>query len=270
MVSKSQLQALLKKKKGAMCAQPPTTAVSEISVSSSSTPASSQFLLPKLERSSSNKTTLAAVKPAPTHVSHPPTTTTTSSNNGLSTLQLKMKDKLAGAQFRWINERLYTTPSESAVAMFGEKPEYFDIYHQGFRNQVKVWPMNPVDVILKDLLKMPVLGWPDSVKEIVVADMGCGEAKLHQVLSSSSSPPTTSTSEEENNIHKDKQKKKRKNTWKIHSFDLVAANDHVVACDIANVPLPAKSCDVVVFCLSLMGTNFLDFIKEANRILKPK
>jgi ribosomal RNA-processing protein 8 len=26
--------------------------------------------------------------------------------------------------------------------------------------------------------------------------------------------------------------------------------------------------DVVVFCLSLMGTNFLDFIQEAHRIMK--
>lgn len=54
----------------------------------------------------------------------------------------------------------------------------------------------------------------------------------------------------------------------VHSFDLVACNSQVTACDIAHVPLDDQSVDVVVFCLSLMGTNALDFLKEAYRILK--
>ena len=56
----------------------------------------------------------------------------------------------------------------------------------------------------------------------------------------------------------------------MHSFDLVAANERVVACDIANVPLGDKSVDVAVFCLALMGSNFADFLREAHRLLKPK
>jgi ribosomal RNA-processing protein 8 len=27
--------------------------------------------------------------------------------------------------------------------------------------------------------------------------------------------------------------------------------------------------DICIFCLSLMGTNFPDFLREANRVLKP-
>lgn len=69
--------------------------------------------------------------------------------------------------------------------------------------------------------------------------MGCGEARL-----AASIPNTT------------------------HSFDLVAANSNVIACDIAHVPLPDESVDIVVFCLSLMGTNVLDFLREAKRILR--
>jgi ribosomal RNA-processing protein 8 len=42
----------------------------------------------------------------------------------------------------------------------------------------------------------------------------------------------------------------------------------VTACDMANVPLEDKSVDVCVFCLSLMGTNLADFIREAHRVLK--
>jgi len=36
----------------------------------------------------------------------------------------------------------------------------------------------------------------------------------------------------------------------------------------AHVPLPNASVDVCVFCLSLMGTNITDFVKEARRVLK--
>ena len=56
---------------------------------------------------------------------------------------------------------------------------------------------------------------------------------------------------------------------KIHSFDLVKYNQYITQCDIRNVPLLDNECDIAVFCLSLMGTNFIDFIKEAHRILKP-
>lgn len=34
------------------------------------------------------------------------------------------------------------------------------------------------------------------------------------------------------------------------------------------VPLSPASVDVAVFCLSLMGTNLVDFLTEAHRVLK--
>lgn len=76
-----------------------------------------------------------------------------------------------------------------------------------------------------------------------VADMGCGEAKIMAHF--------------ENN--------KR---IKISSFDLAAARPGVIVADMTKVPLPGKSVDVVIFCLSLMNTNFLDALREARRILK--
>jgi 16S rRNA G1207 methylase RsmC len=65
--------------------------------------------------------------------------------------------------------------------------------------QVHSWPQNPVDLIASQIRKNPK--W-------IVADMGCGDAKLAATLSN-----------------------------KVHSFDLVAKNDRVTACDIAHVPL---------------------------------
>ena len=75
-----------------------------------------------------------------------------------------------------------------------------------------------------------------------MADLGCGEARLAQTLKAT-------------HPH-------------VHSFDFVALNEHVQVCDIAHTPLKDKSVDIVVFCLSLMGTNLTDFIREAHRILR--
>lgn len=73
--------------------------------------------------------------------------------------------------------------------------------------------------------------------------MGCGEARLAKEVGS---------------LHK------------VHSFDLGdGGNKTITICDIRNVPLVSATADVVVFCLSLMGTNAEDFIAEASRVLKP-
>ena len=146
----------------------------------------------------------------------------------------KMAEQLAGAQFRYINEQLYTRPSAEAVALFAEEPALYDAYHVGFRLQAARWPLRPVQAISE---------WLKATKPAshVVADLGCGDAEL------AASVPQ-----------------------RVHSFDLVAANSRVVACDIADVPLPDASVDVAVFCLALMGSNFAAFLKEAHRLLKPK
>ncbi|EIE78718.1 hypothetical protein G6F46_012126 [Rhizopus delemar] len=151
---------------------------------------------------------------------------------GLTPLQRKMKEKLSGARFRWLNEQLYTTPGNKSFELFQEKPELFDEYHEGFRHQVESWPVNPVDVIIDQLKHLP--------KTTVIADLGCGDAMIAQTL------------------------KKHK----VLSFDLIAKNELVTACDISKLPLEANSVDVVVFSLSLMGTNYLEFLKEAHRVLK--
>jgi hypothetical protein len=47
-------------------------------------------------------------------------------DDGLTPLQRKMKEKLSGARFRWLNEQLYTTPGKKSFNLFQEKPELFD------------------------------------------------------------------------------------------------------------------------------------------------
>jgi ribosomal RNA-processing protein 8 len=75
--------------------------------------------------------------------------------------------------------------------------------------------------------------------ELVVADFGCGDARLARSIPN-----------------------------KVHSFDLVAVSRGVTACNMAHTPLSSASVDVVVFCLSLMGTNLGAYLTEANRVLK--
>ncbi|KAL3278269.1 hypothetical protein HHI36_013604 [Cryptolaemus montrouzieri] len=142
-----------------------------------------------------------------------------------------MMEKLKVSRFRYLNEQMYSLESKDAQNLFINDPDSFEAYHEGYRKQVSRWPINPIDVIIKSIRKMP--------KSYVVADFGCGDAKLSREVEQ-----------------------------KVHSFDLVAANEDVTACDMAHVPLKKDSVDVVVFCLSLMGTNLHDYLREANRVLK--
>lgn len=147
------------------------------------------------------------------------------------TLRSRMEQRLHSARFRYINEQLYTSESQEAVHLFQGDPEAFTIYHTGFSQQVQRWPVNPITEIIKYVKNRP--------PSLVVADFGCGDAQLARSVRN-----------------------------KVHSFDLVALNDLVTVCDMAQVPLSDGIVDIAVFCLSLMGKNLSDFLREANRVLK--
>ncbi|XP_078489775.1 ribosomal RNA-processing protein 8 [Ciona intestinalis] len=146
-------------------------------------------------------------------------------------LKDRLVKKLESSRFRFINEQIYSQSSEATIKTFSSDQSAFEIYHRGFTAQVATWPVNPLDLIIKWI--------KEKSPKLVIADFGCGEAELA---------------------------KRVKN--KVHSFDLVAVNDQVTVADISNVPLTDASIDVVVFSLSLMGTNLVQFLIEANRVLK--
>ncbi|HXS60394.1 MAG TPA: methyltransferase domain-containing protein [Candidatus Sulfopaludibacter sp.] len=72
-----------------------------------------------------------------------------------------------------------------------------------------------------------------------IGDFGCGKAKIMEIFGID----------------------------RVASFDHVAINDKVIACNMRSVPIEDGSLDVVIFCLSLMGKNWHEYIKEANRCL---
>lgn len=173
----------------------------------------------------------------------------------LTPLQAKMRAKLTSARFRHLNETLYTTSSSDALNLFTSSPDLFNEYHAGFAQQVKdSWPQNPVDIYIQNLkfrasLATPVNGIPLPRRKpglCTIADLGCGDAPLARGLQSVI----------------------KKSNLKFHNFDLHAPNSHVTKADISALPLHDGEIDLAIFCLSLMGTNWLTFVEEAWRVLR--
>lgn len=200
----------------------------------------------------------------------------------LTPLQASMREKLISARFRHLNETLYTRPSADALSLFAESPEMFTEYHEGFRRQVEVWPENPVEGYLADIrarararhpprdhrnkkTQAQAQGPPGQQQQqqppevqplprnrttnlCTIADLGCGDARLAAEL----------------------QADKAKLRVDVLSFDLHSPSPLVTRADVANLPLANGAVDIAIFCLALMGTNWVDFVEEAYRVLRWK
>ncbi|KAI5238537.1 hypothetical protein E4T43_07313 [Aureobasidium subglaciale] len=199
-------------------------------------------------------------------------------NAKLTPMQAAMRQKLISARFRHLNETLYTAPSATSLALFADNPEMFDDYHSGFRQQVTTWPENPVDIFIRsirDRAKVKLYNQNKAFRDVkrgkapkvveeeepagpanplprthgtcTVADLGCGDARLAATF------------------HEDGSGSRY--NLKINSYDLQSPSKFVTLADIANLPCADGSHDVAIFCLALMGTNWIDFVEEAYRIL---
>lgn len=147
------------------------------------------------------------------------------------TLRQRMMELLKPSRFRYMNEVLNNNTSTQSKELFQKDPKSFINYHETYKLQIVRWALNPLDIIIDSIKKMP--------KNYIIADFGCGDATLAESIQQTT-----------------------------HSFDFVSMNDKVTACDMAHTPLLTSSVHVVVFCLSLMGSNLSDYILEANRVLK--
>lgn len=63
----------------------------------------------------------------------------------------QLVDDLKSSRFRFINELLYTRRGKDAVEIFKEDTEAFQTYHDGYRQQVEYWPINPLDRLIKSI-----------------------------------------------------------------------------------------------------------------------
>ena len=133
--------------------------------------------------------------------------------------------------FSEMNKSWSISRSENTKNRLIKDPSEWYYYHSLYAEKRKEWSEIPYIEIAKKIKERP---------EWVVADMGCGENLLSKEL-----------------------------TNQVHAFDYVAIDKNVIACDMSSVPLNSQEVDAVVFCLSLMGSNYQDYLKEAFRIIKP-
>ncbi|CAF9918094.1 MAG: 25S rRNA (adenine645-N1)-methyltransferase [Alectoria fallacina] len=235
--------------------------------------------------------------PNPPRPSTGPHTTETKApslpSSNLTPLQQRMAAKLTSARFRYLNQTLYTSPSDQAMRLFNDSPQNYVSYHAGFRAQVAVWPQNPVEGFIEDIQTRSKVLMPSQKKlwreqkvgkkpkgsvgdatagattiqegEKVdplprsrngvceIVDLGCGDA----TLAGSLHPCAKSLS------------------LKLLSFDLAKGdtpNAHLITvADISKLSAAGvkdATVDIAICCLSLMGTNWVDVVGECARIVR--
>lgn len=136
--------------------------------------------------------------------------------------------------FSRLNSRWNRAASSKTNERLRSNPEEWCYYHTRMDEMEAKWQVNPREECINYLKTNLPSG-------SVVADFGCGQAKLAEALIG---------------IHS------------VHSYDHIAANRSVIACDMSSVPLDDNSLDAAIFSLSLMGSNLKDYILEAYRTLK--
>jgi len=149
----------------------------------------------------------------------------------LNPKRIEYKAKQLG-DFSQMNKTWSISKSKTNFERIKKDPEEWSYYHTLYREARKDWDEIPYEEIAKKI----------KVREDwLVADLGCGENLLSKEIKN-----------------------------KVLAFDYIAKEgEEVISCDISNVPLDNNTVDVAVFSLSLMGSNYEEYLKEAYRILKP-
>lgn len=141
----------------------------------------------------------------------------------------KYRKKLG--EFSELNKRWSTSSSNKTFKRLLENTEEWYYYHALYKKARKEWPEIPYIEISKKISNRP---------EWVIGDFGCGENLLSKEIKN-----------------------------KVYSFDYISIEEGVIQCDMSNVPLDNNILDVAVFSLSLMGSNYIDYLREGYRTLKP-
>jgi len=152
----------------------------------------------------------------------------------LTPIEIK-KRKVKFGGFSDLNAKINTEKSETTHKRMTKNPEEWHEYHRLLRKQKENWNIVPDEYWIKK-----IKGLSD---RLFIGDFGCGEAKIAEAIGS-----------------------------RVKSFDHVAIDSNVMVGDMKDVSEYVKDggLDVAVFCLSLMGKNWEDYLKEATRCLAVK
>lgn len=134
--------------------------------------------------------------------------------------------------FSTMNARWNNAVSSKTSNRLQTTPEEWEQYHTLYRKVRENWEVVPFQEFIR---------WCKNREGYVIADFGCGEALVAKAVS---------------------------DRHTVHSFDHVAIDDSVIEGDMAKTNLDPESVDVALFSLSLMGSNFTEYLREAYRVLK--
>ena len=149
----------------------------------------------------------------------------------LAPVEVKKRLKKYGSDFTKLNREINVSNSDTIYKkMSANKGEMWEEYHRRLRETRKTWSVDPLDRIIEAIKKKPA--W------YPIGDFGCGEAFLADKFET-----------------------------RVRSFDVVACDSRVTACNMEKVPVKDGDIGIAVFCQSLMGKNWSNYIKEAARCL---
>ena len=134
--------------------------------------------------------------------------------------------------FSQMNNRWNRSNGKTLNARLKANPGEWEQYHTLYRQARAQWSVVPVN---------EMIAWCEKREGYEIGDFGCGEALLAKAVG---------------------------DRHAVHNFDHIAIDDSVIDGDMAHTPLDDESLHVAVFSLSLMGDNFTDYIREAQRVLK--
>jgi superfamily II DNA or RNA helicase len=156
----------------------------------------------------------------------------------LPDVELKVSKRIS--KFGEINKSWNKSTSKNLHTEIKKNPSVWKDYHKMYTESRKRWK--------KEGVAIPYEKYADYINVIgsnnnwTIADFGCGEDHMRTLIDT--------------------------NRHTLISLDHYAANDDVMVCDMANTPLDDESVDHVFFSLSLMGSNYKDYLREAFRVLK--
>jgi superfamily II DNA or RNA helicase len=151
-------------------------------------------------------------------------------NVELTPVEIK-KRVIKYGDFTRLNNKINNEKSETTHDRMLNDPREWEEYHRQYREARRNWAIVPYEEITKRIRQLS--------PRLIIGDFGCGEAKILESFGDN----------------------------RVYSFDHIAINNKVKACDIKSVPLPDEAIDIAVFSLSLMGRNWHEYIAEAKRCL---
>jgi len=155
-------------------------------------------------------------------------------NAELTPVEIKKRFRKFG-DFSKINRKINIQNSNTTHEKLIKNPEEWHEYHRLYRKEREKWNIVPYEYWIKKIKRLS--------ERFLIGDFGCGEAKIAEAIGP-----------------------------RVLSFDHVAIDANVQACDMKNVSefVNDGGLDVAVFSLSLMGKDWKNYIKEAARCLADK